>query len=503
MRPRIALVCTVWGAEFTDFFCQFCLATLLSPTNLPSASAEYDFTLLLYTLEDDFARMREHRNFRKLATLIDIKTVLLESLPSGARRGHWIQWHHALLSSDEFSSFILLIPDCLYANNAIGQITKSLEAHDIVYYCIPQICREPVLPHLESMARTADGENPYLFLDFSQLDIASLFVKYITPRYAVALDNPEYFVTHPEYVLHVETGRLQIHELTCHALAVSSRATAVSYTFNPASTSAKIGFLKLLAVGVEYTLKYFDLYYQWPSSRMLLTRFNSLASWSYVFAGLGQEEYSGTKTDIAVSGVAATALQRAAVTSSRANYARVSLQYRAALYAIYSGPAASCRPDVRQALALAMCLPGFRKALMKIERPFTVVLPVSEDVSTILDHLYGLNDPRQFFAFFLMHVIPGRLILKVGQTFVIERAAGQPPYRPRLRVMEPELTNSLTNIVAGQVVSQPTYMTEDVIAYTATIRYGSTVDFMRAFIGRDGHALTASSDDSLSGRGRA
>jgi hypothetical protein len=481
MRPEIALVCTVWGAEFSDFFCEYCLGSLLSPANLPGASTAYNFTLLLYTSEGDLARMRDHLNFRKIETLIKVRPIFLETLPAGARTGHWIQWHHALLSSGEFSSFILLIPDCLYANDAIAQIARALEAHDIVYYCIPQICREPSLAYLASLVQTVDDTNSYRFLDFTQLDIASLFVKYITPRYAVALDDPEYFVTHPEYVLHATKGRLQLHELTCHALAVSSRARSVSYAFNPASTSADIHFLELLAVGVEYTLKYFDLYYQWPSSRMLLTRASSLASWSYNFAGHGLDQYSKTATTIAVSGVEATAQQRTAVTSLWANHARMSLQYRSAFYAVYHGSADRCGPEIRQVLALAMCLPGFRSALMKIERPFTIVLPASEDVRAILEHLYSLNDRRRLFAFLLMHVLPGRLMLKTGQTFVFERAVGQPSRRPRFRVVEPELANAVTGTVTGRVESLPTYITEDVITYIATIQYGSASDFMQAY----------------------
>ncbi len=51
MRTRIALVCTVWGTAFTDFFCQYSLASLLSPAGLARATKAYDFTLLLYTLE--------------------------------------------------------------------------------------------------------------------------------------------------------------------------------------------------------------------------------------------------------------------------------------------------------------------------------------------------------------------------------------------------------------------------------------------------------------------
>jgi hypothetical protein len=111
MRPEIALVCTVWGTAFTDFFCDYCLATLLSPMNLPGASASYNFTLLLYTTEADCLRMRTHPNFLKLETFVAVRSIFVESLPPGAQSGHWIQWHHALLSANEFSSFILVIPD--------------------------------------------------------------------------------------------------------------------------------------------------------------------------------------------------------------------------------------------------------------------------------------------------------------------------------------------------------------------------------------------------------
>ena len=168
MRTRIALVCTVWGAEFTDFFCQYSLATLLSPTNLPRACTAHDFTLLLYTGEDDLARMQAHANFRKLAALVDIKPVFFADLPPTARSGHWIQWHHALLSSDEFSSFILLIPDCLYANDTFQQIADALEDNDVVFYCIPQICLEPSLPFLNDATRCVPGRKSALVSRFQR-----------------------------------------------------------------------------------------------------------------------------------------------------------------------------------------------------------------------------------------------------------------------------------------------------------------------------------------------
>ena len=482
MRTRIALVCTVWGAEFTQFFCQYSLATLLSPTSLPRAAAGHDFTLLLYTLEEDLVRMRAHPNFRKLATLVDVKPVLLETLPPAARRGHWIQWHHALLSANEFSSFILLIPDCLYANDAIERIADSLQANDIIYYCIPQVCLEPLRPYLDEAAKPVNGDSPYSYLDFSKLDIASLFVKFINPRYAVALHRPDYFVTHPEYVLRPTKGRVELHELTCHALAVSSRATSVSYTLNSPTETAKTAFLEVLAIGVEYTFKYFEQYFRWPSSRMQLSRFSTLAGWSHTFFEPGAAEYNKTQIEIAVAGLEAVAQRRTPVQNPRFKYARTAIEYYAAMYAIYDGPARQSEREVRRAIALAMSLPGFRKAIMHDDGPSTIFLPTSKGASRILKLLYGLGNPRHVLKFILMHVIPGRLMLKFGQSFVLEQAAGRPSYRPRLRVIDPALAHVLSNAITGRVVSLPTCISDRVIAYPAPIQYGPTDDFVQRLI---------------------
>ena len=417
MRTRIALVCTVWGAEFTDFFCQYSLATLLSPTNLPRACTAHDFTLLLYTGEDDLARMQAHANFRKLAALVDIKPVFFADLPPTARSGHWIQWHHALLSSDEFSSFILLIPDCLYANDTFQQIADALEDNDVVFYCIPQICLEPSLPFLNDATRCVQGESPHSYLDFSALDIASLFIKFINPRYAVALHRPDYFVTHPEYILRASKGRVEIHEITCHALAVSSRAKDVSYALNPMSEFPKAAFLGLLAVGVEYTFKYFEQYFRWPSSQMQLSRHGTLASWSYTFFERGVSEYNKTKTEIAVSGLEASALRRTAVSNPRVKYARAAFQYYASLYAIHAGPAGGCRPEVKRAIALAMSVPGFRKHAMKLTGPATILLPAADEAASVLDVLYRANDPELLLQIYIAAHIAGATDAQTGASF--------------------------------------------------------------------------------------
>jgi hypothetical protein len=490
MRPRIALICTVWGAEFSDFFCQYSLATLLSPTNLPRACATYDFALLLYTTNADLGRMQAHPNFHKLATLAEIKPIPLETLPPAARSGHWVQWHHALLSSDDYSSFVLLIPDCLYANDAVPQIARALEASDVVFYCIPQVCLEPILPLLKSTEQHVEGHDPHSYLNFDERGIAGLFVKFINPRYAVALHRPDYFVTHPEYVLRASLGQIDIHELTCHALAISSRTKALSYAFNPMSEKAKTAFLGLLAVGVEYTFKYFEQYFRWPASSMQLSRQSTLASWSFAFWEQGISEYSNTKTEIGVSGLSASTLRRTTVTNPRVNFTRTTFRYYATLYALHSGPASSCLPEVKHAIGLAMCLPGFRKIVMGLQPPLTIILPNSAETATVLDMLYGLGNLQDLFKFMLMHVIPGRLTLKRGQAFLLEPIGHKPNETRRFRIADPTLTESLAAAVSGRIASPATYLNDDLIAYTASIRYGPPQDFVQRLVG---HASIRSS----------
>ena len=478
MRTPIALVCTVWGAEFCDFFCRYCLATLLSPANLPRACADHDLTLLLYTTEDDLARMQTHPNFRKLADIIAIKSTLIETLPPGARSGHWIQWHHALLSSDQFDAFILLIPDCLYANDALPQIANALQTSDVVFYCVPQVCIEPLVAPLQQALQAVDGEPGCTHLDFSEQDIAGLFVKYINPRYAVALSQPEFFVTHPEYLLRATKGKIDIHELTFHALAISSRAKSASYALNPMSDYPK-AFLGILAVGVEYTLKYFEQYFRWPAAGLQLSRQTTLASWSYSFFERGITDYNNTKAEIAVSGLTATAHRRAAISDPRVKYIRATFEFYAALYAVHSGPASSCPPAVRRAIALAMSLPGFRKRMMSLTGPVTIILPTSDAARDVIEALYSANDVQRLFKFFLMHVMPGRLMLKHGQAFILEQIAGQPLHERRFRVAEPALLNTLSTAVTGHVASQATYVNDGLIAYAANMKYGSTAELLQ------------------------
>jgi hypothetical protein len=279
-------------------------------------------------------------------------------------------------------------------------------------------------------------------------------------------------------LLRATKGKIDIHEFTFHALAVSSRAKNVSYALNPLSDYPK-AFLGILAVGVEYTFKYFEQYFRWPAGGMQLSRQTTLASWSYSFFERGITDYNNTKTEITLSGLNASSHRRTQISDPRVKYIRVAFEFYAALYALRAGPAAVCSAPVQKAIALAMSLPGFRKRMMSLPNPMTVIVPTSDDARDVIEALYNANDAQLLFKFFLMHVMPGRLALKHGQAFILEAIAGQPPHERRFRIAEPALLNTLSTAVTGHVASPATYINDGLIAYAANMKYGAASDLVR------------------------
>ena len=63
----------------------------------------------------------------------------------------------------------------------------------------------------------------------------------------------------------------------------------------------------------------------------------------------------------------------------------------------------------------------------------------------MLEVLYGTNDPQRLFNFMLMHVMPGRLMLKRGQAFLLEAITAEPNHRRRFRIADPALTEGLSH----------------------------------------------------------
>jgi hypothetical protein len=479
-RKRVALVCTVWGETFLKIFCDHCLASLLAPSNLPWASGEYDVTLLVYTRKADLAYLKRHENFRWVSGLVKISFVFLEDLPDSASKGHWLQWQHAVLGQEQFSSYVIIIPDCVYASSLLRKVLGSLKENDIVYYSLPQVCLELILERLYTLRSPIAAKPSAFALDLSELQILSLFIEYINPKHAVALHKPDYFITHPEYLIVASKNHLELIEPACHPLALSGRVKDLSRTFNSLTSGTKVDFLEILGVSCELSLKFIEQYFRWPADRMDLSRTSNLAQWDHHFRQQSSNEYSETETVVTLSGLEALDQEQRRLTKPRNKYLNAAATYHDGLRALSLMAGPNCPREINQLITLAMHAPGFRKAIMSQRAPLTIMLPASIEPSDIFNRIYSLANAEALIGFALVHLVPGNLQIKPGDRFLLQRFGPNHADPTRFRGIEPEMAAHMSREVTGTVLSSPMWLMDRIVVYRAAIKYGSIKNFVQS-----------------------
>lgn len=56
---RLFVVIPIWGSRYVDRFLAYALPSLMAPGNLPALAGQFDLEVLIYTSEEDAARLRE------------------------------------------------------------------------------------------------------------------------------------------------------------------------------------------------------------------------------------------------------------------------------------------------------------------------------------------------------------------------------------------------------------------------------------------------------------
>jgi hypothetical protein len=465
MKRDIALVCTVWGERFTRFFTSYCLPSLLAARNLPGLVQKQSVTLLLYTDGPSWEIARQSPSFRRVAELIEIRPVYLDSLPKAALGGHWGQWQHATAAfQDDYAAFLLVIPDCIYCNDALERIAGALTRASTIYYSMPQVALELITPTLE---RAIDARGA---LDLTANEAAGLFVKYANPKHAVADIASPFFVTHPEYLLTARPNRLTLTEVACHPLAIRAGSMPRSYTFNPLAGGEAGEFLEILGVSCEPMLKFIEQYFRWPRLHGTLSRLMNLASWAHSFREAGSDAFARTQTVVTLhDGVAQ---QTRSDPPPRVRYFTATLSYLETVFGVHALVDEPKARVLRACVAAAANLPGFRARLSRLSAGATVLLPVRK--SRFEEALRAIEQRRDaarlFREFVLMHVLPGRLRLAKHDHFLLEpsRHGGAAV----LSVVHRALQRQFSERVSGRVATAAIHLGGPAIAYRARLDYG-------------------------------
>ena len=141
-----------WGAEFRGYFLEFCLASLLSPRNIPALDSRRDSRFLICTTREDWEAMQAHALFCRLAHTI--QTVWLELPPARADEAKMqrMSQGHKLIAETmhagkAYGSFIY--PDTVFADGVVAEAQELAQSgKKVVLANCPRFANEQFLEEL-------------------------------------------------------------------------------------------------------------------------------------------------------------------------------------------------------------------------------------------------------------------------------------------------------------------------------------------------------------------
>lgn len=468
MRLRIALVCLVWGEEFARFFARYCLPSLLEPHNIPLVSQEQDVTLLLYTDQATQGFLERFDSFNALSRFAEVECVPLGDLPSTARSNHWIPWQHAVAGrSHDFDSFLVVIPDCIYAAGCLGTILDALEEYDTVYYRLPQVCKETVAVELDDLRRV-DGHE---YIGLTSLQAVELFIRHVNPKHAAAACSGTFFVNHPEYAVQLSPESMIVSETASHPLAVRSTTRSVSYTFAALCAEAKTCYLEILGVSAEPAIKFAEQYYRWPKLHRDLSRFMNLGSWAANFRDERIDAYSKSATHIALDHGRVLAQHQGQVKHAKTKFLNATLNVLAVAVQVYLRAQRFPDDTAAKYVALVMAAPGFHRHLRRLQSEFTVVLPrTARRFEEVVEQIE--NDPAAtelLRRFLLLHIVPHPLPILPGHAIFLTYPEAADNL-PKAFIVDPHTVAPGAGLW-GKALTPPQWVRESAFCVEADIDY--------------------------------
>jgi hypothetical protein len=146
----------LWGRRFSDYFLEYCVASLLAPNNIPALRTRQRSKMLIATRPEDWAYMKETPIFRLMERYVD--AVYLEMPPCPADKSgceHMGVGHKAALemAHRDRAYGVLLTPDCLFSDGSVAALQRhACNGIELVMVIAAlRLGEELFLPRLEEM----------------------------------------------------------------------------------------------------------------------------------------------------------------------------------------------------------------------------------------------------------------------------------------------------------------------------------------------------------------
>ncbi len=168
LRPFYFIV-VVWGERYTDLLLNFCVASLLSPNNIP-ALLNSGNKFLIATTDEDWARMQERPIFKKLKHYVEPVFFRIPPCPPGLSHcthmgiGHKLATHRAY---EDRAYGAILTPDILLSDGTVAAMQRhAVNGVEVVLTAALRFGEEPLFEHLKQLgiasidSRFADEARP-------------------------------------------------------------------------------------------------------------------------------------------------------------------------------------------------------------------------------------------------------------------------------------------------------------------------------------------------------
>ena len=163
----------VWGDQFRNYFLQYCLASLLSPGNIPALAGSRPAEFIIATTAEDWQAMRETAIFQELQR--HAKPIFLELPPRPPTQPNWERSVTGIkLYSDAVyrkrAYRIFTVPDYIYADGAVARLDLLAKAgaQAVMINVQPRIAEDAFFAALEMMgiapqANCRDAGTPLVY----------------------------------------------------------------------------------------------------------------------------------------------------------------------------------------------------------------------------------------------------------------------------------------------------------------------------------------------------
>ena len=158
-RPFYFFV-VLWGERFRTYFLEYCVASLLSPGNIPALDTARRSKILIATRPEDWTAIAGSEIFRSLARYVEPVFIEIPPCPPGRSGYQHMGVGHRLtceMAHRDKAYAVLLTPDCMLSDGSVARLQKlARSGAELVLTAALRFGEEPFLGQLKDIGVLPD-----------------------------------------------------------------------------------------------------------------------------------------------------------------------------------------------------------------------------------------------------------------------------------------------------------------------------------------------------------